>query len=112
MLEFDSAHICSNVISIFESRQSFNALHSDLILPSASTISNICHRECSLTIVAIKKQLPTEHKVSMVLDRWTSTINLAKVSVIGYYSDHNRSIRDIQLAFEDFVSTQFAIFFY
>jgi hypothetical protein len=44
MLGCVSAHIPWNVISNLELRQSFNALLSDLVLPSTSTLSNICHR--------------------------------------------------------------------
>ena len=101
MLGFVSAHIIWNVISNLELQQSFNALCSDLVLPSTSTLSNICHREYSLTIEAIKKQLPTKHKVSVALDGWTSTNNLAILSVIGYYIDQNCSLREVQSAFDE-----------
>jgi hypothetical protein len=101
MLGFLSAHIPWNVISNLELRRSFNALCTDLILPSTNTLSNISHRKYTLTIEAIKKQLPTKHKVSVALDWWTSTNKLAILSVIGYYIDHNWSLRDVHFACDE-----------
>jgi hypothetical protein len=72
-----------------------------LVLPSASTLSNICQREYSLTIDAIKNQLQTKNKVSVALDRWTLTNKLAILSVIGYYIDPNWCLRKVQLAFDE-----------
>jgi hypothetical protein len=54
-----------------------------------------------LIIEAIKKQLPTKHKVSVALDGWTSTNKLAMLCVIGYYIDQNWSLREVQLAFDE-----------
>jgi hypothetical protein len=63
-----SAHIPWNVISNRVLRQAFNALCSDFVPPSTSTLSNICSWEYSLTIEAIKQQLLTQHKVSVALN--------------------------------------------
>ena len=57
MLGFVSAHIPWNAISNLELRRSYKALCDDLVLPSATTLSNICQREYALTVDAIKKQL-------------------------------------------------------
>ncbi len=77
MLGFVSAHIPWNAISNLELRRSYKALRDDLVLPSATTLSNICRREYALTVDAIKKQLPLRHKVSLALDGWTSMHKLA-----------------------------------
>jgi len=88
MLGFVSAHIPWNAISNLELQRSFKALRNfDLVLPSATTLSNICRREYALTVDAIRKQLPIRNKVSLALDRWTSTNKLAVTSVIAYYMD-------------------------
>jgi len=101
MLEFVSAHIPWNAISNLEQRWSYKALHDDLVLPSATTRSNICWREYTLTVDAIKKQLPIQNKVSLALDRWTSTNKLDITSVIAYYMDRNWALHEVQLAFDE-----------
>jgi len=110
MLRFVSAHIAWNAISNLELRRSYNALRNELVLPSASTLSNMCRREYSLTVDAIKKQLPTRNKVSLALDGWTSTNKLAIKSGIVYYIDHNWAIREVQLAIDE-VSSLFLFYF-
>jgi len=57
MLGFLSAHIPCNAISNTELRQSYKVLRDDLVLPSPTTLSNICGMEYALTMDAIKKQL-------------------------------------------------------
>jgi len=89
MLGFVSAHIPWNAISNLKLRQSYKAVRDDLVLPSATTLSNICWREYALTVDAIKKQLPIRNKVSLALDGWTSTNKLAITSVIAYYMDRH-----------------------
>jgi len=101
MLGFVSAQIPWNAISNIELRRSYEALRDDLVLPSASTLSNICRREYALTLDAIKKQLPLRNKVSLALDGWTSTTKLAIMSVIAYYMDRNWALREIQPAFDE-----------
>ena len=65
------------------------------------TLSNICRREYALTVDAIDKQLPLRNKVSLALDRWTSTNKLAITLVIAYYMDRNWALREVQLAFDE-----------
>jgi len=101
MLGFVSAHIPWNAISNLELQWSYRAFHDDLVLPSATTLSNICQREYALTVDAIKKQLPIRNKVSLALDRWTSTNKLTIPSVIIYYMDQNWALREVQLAFDE-----------
>jgi len=110
MLGFVSAHIPWNTVSNLELRRSYNASRSELVLPLASTLSNICRREYLLTVDAIEKQLPTRNKVSLALDRWTSTNKLARTSVIAYYMDHNWPMWEVQLAFDE-VSSLFFFYF-
>jgi hypothetical protein len=98
MLGIVSAHILWNVISNLELRCSYEALWDDLVLPSNTTISNICQSEYALTVDVIKKQLPIRNEVSLALDRWTSTNKLAITSVIAYYMDRNWALREVQLA--------------
>jgi len=100
MLGFVSAHIAWNAISSLELRQSYKAVRDDQVLPSATTFSNMCCREHSLSADAIKKQLPSRNKVSLALDGWPSPNQLAIKSVIAYYMDWNRPLRDVQLAFD------------
>jgi len=101
MLGFVSAHIPRNVISYLELQRSYKALRNDLVLPSTTTLSNICRREYALTVDAIKKQLPIRNKVSLALDGWTSTNKLAITSVIAYYMDRNWALGEVQLAFDE-----------
>jgi len=99
MLGFVSAHIPWNAISNLELRRSYKALQDDLVLPSSTTLSNICQREYVLTVDAIKKQLPVQNKVPLALDGWTSTNKLAITSFIAYYMDLNGVLHEVQLAF-------------
>jgi len=98
MLEFVSAHIPWNAISNLELRRSYKELRDDLVLPSASTLSNICQREYALTVDAIRKQLPSQNKVRSGLDGWTSTNTVAITSVFAYYMDRNWALHEVQLA--------------
>ena len=93
MLGFVSAHIAWNTISNPEQQQPYNALQSELVLPSASTLGNICRREYTLTVDAMKKQLPSTNKVGLALDGWTSTNKLAITSVIADYMDQNCALQ-------------------
>jgi len=110
MLGFILAHIPWNAISNLELRWSYNVLRSELVPPSASTLSNICQREYSLSVHAIKNQLPTRDKVCLVLDRWTSTNQLAIMSVIAYYMDRNWAMQEVQLGFDE-VNSLFFFYF-
>jgi len=87
MLGFVSAHIPRNTISNVELRPSYKALRDDLVLPSATTLSNIWQMEYAMTMDAIKKQLPSRNEVCLSLDGWTSPNELALTSVIAYYID-------------------------
>jgi hypothetical protein len=97
-LGFVSAHILWHAISNLELWLWQKVLRDDLVLPSTTTLSNICRREYALTVDAIKKQFPIRNKVSLALDGWTSTNKLAITSVIAYYMDRNWALREVQLA--------------
>ena len=101
MLGFVSAHIPWNAISNLELQQSYKALRDDLVLPSATTLRNICRREYAPTVDAITKQLLIQNKLSSALDGWTSRYKLAITSVIAYYMDRNWALREFQLAFDE-----------
>jgi len=58
MLGFVSAHSRWNAISNLELQWSYKALRDDIVLPSATTLNNICRWEYAVTVDAIKKQLP------------------------------------------------------
>jgi len=73
MLEFISAHIPRNAISNLELRRSDKALRDDLVLPSATTLSNICRRKYSLTMEALTKQLPSQNISSLAFGRMDIT---------------------------------------
>jgi len=87
-----------------------NASRGELMLPSASTLSNICRREYSLTVDAIKKQLPSRNDVCLACDGWTSTNILAETLGIAYYMDRNWVFREVQLAL-DKVDNLFSSYF-
>jgi hypothetical protein len=55
--------IAWNAISIVELGWSFEALPSELLLPSATTLRNIWQREYSVPVDAIAKQLPSQNNV-------------------------------------------------
>ena len=101
MLAFVSAHIPWNAILNLVLRWSYKALRNDLVLPSATTFSNICRKEYALTMDAIKKQLPSRNKVSLALDVWSSPNERAITSVIAYYMDRNWALGEDQLAFDE-----------
>jgi len=101
MLGYFSAYIPWNAISNLELRRSYKALRDDLVLPSVTTLSNICRREYALTMDAITKQLPSRNEVSLALEGWTSTNKLGIMSVIAYYIDRNWALREFQLAFDE-----------
>jgi len=110
MLELDFAHIPWNAISNVELRQSYKALRDDLVLPSATTLSDICQREYALTMDVIKKQMPSRNKVSIALDGWTAMNKLAMRSVIAEYMDRNWALHDVQLAFDEVDQLFFSLF--
>jgi len=110
MLGFVSAHIPWNAISNLELRWSYKALRDDLVLPSATTLSNICQREYALTVDAIKKHLPSQNKDSLPLDGWTSRNKLTIKSVNAYYMDRNWALREVQLTFDEIARLFFSCF--
>jgi hypothetical protein len=71
------------------------------LLLSASTLSSTFQSEYTLTVDAIKKQLATRNKISLPVDGWTSTNNLAKISVIANFMDRNWAMQEVQLAFDE-----------
>jgi len=101
MLGYVSDDIPGNSISNQELRRSYKELREDLMLPSATTVSNIWGREYSLNVDEIKKQLPSQNKVSLALNWWTSTNKLAITLVIAYSMDPNWVLREVQLGFEE-----------
>jgi hypothetical protein len=76
-------------------------LSNDVLLASTTTLSNICHREYPLTVVAIKKRLLSRIKVSLALNGWTSMKQLAIRLLIAYYMDRNWALHEAQLAFDE-----------
>jgi len=110
MVGFLLAHIPWNAISNLELRQSLNALHCELLLASPSVLCNICWREYSLVVDAIKKQLPSTNHVTCALDGWTSTNNLSITLVIPDYIDRNWILRELQLLFKRFADVFFSYF--
>jgi hypothetical protein len=110
MLRFVLAHMTWNPISTLELQRSYNALLTGLVLLSASTMSNICRREYTLTVDAIKKELSSRSKVSLALDGGTLTNKLAITSEIAYYLDQNWALRKVQLAFNE-IDIPFMSFF-
>jgi len=101
MLGFVSVHIPWNTTSDDEVRRSYKTLHDNLVLPFTTTLSIICRREYALTVDAINKQLPLRNKLSLALDRWTSTNKLVKTSAIAYFMDQNFASREVELAFDE-----------
>jgi len=95
-----SADIPWNIISNLEQQGSYNLLPSELVVPSASTLSNMCHRECTLTLDAIMKQFPSRNNDSLTVDSWTSTNKLTKMLVLTYHMDWNETLQEVQLGFD------------
>ena len=100
-LGFVSAHNASIFISDLELRRWYKALHDDLVLPSATTLSKICQWEYALTKDAIKKQLPSQSKVTLALDGWTSMNKLDVMLVFAYLIDRNWALHEFQLFFNE-----------
>lgn len=105
-----SAQNSCNRISYLKRQQLYNALQSQLVLYSTSTCSSICQRECSLTVDAIYKQLPSRTKVSSALNWLPSMNKLAITSVITWYMDWNWAFWVVQLAFNTVNSLLFSNF--
>jgi len=101
MGRFVSAHMPWNTISKLELWWLYAASGNKLMLPSSSTLINICCREWSLTLDAIKEQLQSRNNVSLALDRWTSTDKLAITSVFAYFIDRNWALQVVQLTFDE-----------
>jgi len=101
MLGFISTHNRWIAISNLTLRRLYNALCCELLLPSASTLAIISRRKYSLTVDAIKKQLPSRNEVSLALDEWTSTNKLAITSVTAYNMDWNHGLQEAQLTFDE-----------
>jgi len=101
MIGYVSVQIPCNTISNLGQQWSHTPLHGKLMLPSASTLSNISSREYSLKVDAIKKQLLSRNQVSLRLDGWTSTNKRAITSVIAYCMDQNLALGEVQLAFDE-----------
>ena len=110
LLWFVSAHIPWNTMSNLELWQSYKALPNNLVLPSATTLSNICCRKYALTMDAIKKPAPSQNKVSLTLNGWTSRNTLAITSFIAYYRDQNWALHKLQLPFNEVDSLFFSHF--
>jgi len=75
-------------------------LRNSSVLPSASTLSDICWREDALTVHAIKKQLPSGIQISLAFDGWTSTNKVAILSGFAYNIDRNWALHEVQLTFD------------
>ena len=101
MLRSVSAHIPWYAISNFGLGRSYKALRSYLVLPSATTLSNICRSGYALTMDAFRNHLPSRNEVCVALYAWTLTIKLAIMSVITYYMDQNWALREVQLTFDE-----------
>jgi len=110
MLGFVSVHIPWNAITNLQLWHSYNALLSELVLTSASTLSNICRSEYTQTVDAMKKQWLSRNKDGLVLDGWTSTNKLAITMVIAYYLVRNWVLQKVQQAF-DLVDSPFFSYF-
>jgi len=83
MFGYISDYIPWNAISNLELQRSIKALRDDIVLPSATPLSNICQGIYVPTMDTIKHQLPSWIKVSIALDGWTSTNKLIITSVIA-----------------------------
>jgi len=57
------------------------------VLPTGMTLSNFRPRENALTMDVIRKELPSQNRVSLALDGWTSTNKLFILLDIAYYMD-------------------------
>jgi len=73
----------------------------NLVLTSATTVSNICQRDYAVTVHAIKMQLLIRNNVSLAVDGWTSTNKLAITSVIAYYMDRNWALHEVHLVVDE-----------
>jgi len=101
MLGTVSAHIPWNAIPNLELQRSYKALCDDSVLPSFTTLSNICWRAYALTMDAIKKQVPSGNTVSLALDGWTSTNKLAITSLIAHYMEQYWPLSEVQHVFDE-----------
>jgi len=110
MLGFVSAHIPWNTLSNLELQRSYEALGSEIVLPSATTLRNICPSEYALTVNAIEKQLLSRNKVSLTLEGWMSMNKLAIMSVIADFMDRNGALRTVQPTNDEVVHRFFSAF--
>jgi len=101
MLWSISARIPWNARSYLELRRSYKAFHDDLVLPSATTLCNMCRKESAKTVDAIQKQLPSWNKGYLPFDGWTTQNQLAISSVIAYCLDRPWALHEVRLAFDE-----------
>jgi len=101
MLEFVLGQIPWNAISNLKRWRSYYSLHGELILLSTCTLSTICRREYSVTVDAIKQQLPSINQLSFALDGWTSMKKWTITWVITYYMDPNCALQEVPVTFDD-----------
>lgn len=70
--------------------------------PCASTMRNRLAKEYSLTIQAIRNELPHgTRKISLAMDGWTSPNKLPITSMLAYYIDDDWNLREVQLGFDE-----------
>jgi len=100
MFVFGSSYTACIAISIIELRQPFNLLYRELVLPSASTLSNFWWTDYTLTVDAIEDYLRSRHTVSLALDGSTSMNKLAITWVIAYYMDRCSALGQVPLSFD------------
>jgi hypothetical protein len=110
MVGLVSAHVQWNANPNLELQRSHNALQIELGLPSASTLSNICWNEYTMTVHTIRKQLPSRNNAGLALDRQTSTNKLAITLVMAYYMNQNWTLREVKLALDEVDSLLFLYF--
>jgi len=110
MLGFVSAYIPWNAVSNLELEQSDKVLCNDLVLQSATTLTNICWRQHPVTVNAIKKQLLSWNVVRLAWDGWTSMNKVAITLVIAYYMDRNGPLSEVQLALDKVECLLFSCF--
>jgi len=101
MVGLVSARILWNATSNLELRRSNKGLSDELVPQSATTVGNIYCRHDSPTMDAIQKQLLSRSKVCLALGGWTGTKKLVIMSVMAYYMDRIRALREVQPAFNE-----------
>ena len=99
--------VSSNLSFDFFDNQDFHdlltMLRSEVDLPSTKKMKIYLDTKLDDIESSIRKQIPTDRKVSIALDAWTSPNNLAFVAIVAFWINDSWSLQKFLIGFEHLV---------